>query len=568
MNDIIRIIPSSKAYKSAPYVDQNLTVPLEGNLRLITEYDRSTVVGLATVYDNERQASTSFRPTFKINYVYDNTYTGTTNYLPFVNSIFYVEPISSLINNVWVGYPQYYEFDFFRPDVSDNHFVYKSKSAYTYNWMFYITYPFENDYNKNLNYLLNNSTYSWMAKEGIPFTISLSSQNGNNILSFECIAEHGLKVGESVQLSISYGITNIFEVYSLGNGLYDSEKYVFNVFNLGYTGTTFFNGLTGTFKRVINPQNLNETTSKYYVRKHKVITNLEDIIVTKIGYEKNPFNEDRQLELSSLTPNKITRITQKNSSNTYNITVKNDIDISKYIDNQMRPITELFLTIINKGYSGYFNKPDINNIGLKEGWGFNVTSDTNFWWDDGNSNSNTTITTSNYVLTDSNGNTKTFYYNNNLITGDTIYGDFCEWNDYEQKERVISNYFHKIRYNEDNFNINSVQTTNPKGFYYKPHNSIVIKIFSDNIENIDFEKADQVPRWSFYSQTDKEFRWRDLYDYGFIDELKKGVDYPYFNNSHYPFSNVFFKLKPEGSNTNNYLLGVDVAYKPKIDECE
>jgi len=93
MNDIIRIIPSSKAYKSAPYVDQNLTVPLEGNLRLITEYDRSTVVGLATVYDNERQASTSFRPTFKINYVYDNTYTGTTNYLPFVNSIFYVEPI-------------------------------------------------------------------------------------------------------------------------------------------------------------------------------------------------------------------------------------------------------------------------------------------------------------------------------------------------------------------------------------------------------------------------------------------------------------------------------------------
>jgi hypothetical protein len=205
----------------------------------------------------------------------------------------------------------------------------------------------------------------------------------------------------------------------------------------------------------------------------------------KIGYEKNPFNEDRKLELSSLTPNRITRISQKNSSNTYNITVNKDIDISQYVDNQRRPITELFLTILNKGYSGYFNKPDINNIGLKEGWEFNITPTTNFWWDDSNSDSNTSITTSNYVLTDVSGNTKTFYYNNNLNTGDTIYGDFCEWNDYEQKERIISNYYHKLKYNDNNFNINSGQTTNPEGFYYSPHNPITIKVFSDTIENID-----------------------------------------------------------------------------------
>ena len=568
MNSTITLIPSSKKYKSAPYVDQDITIPLEGNLKLNTEYDRSYVVGLATVYDNERQSSTQFRPTFKINYLYDNIYTGTTNYVPFRNNLFYVGQTTSIINSVWVGYPQYYEFDFFRPDLNDGHLNYISKSAYTYNWVYYITYPFEHDYNRKLNYLLNNSSYNWVAKDGIPFTVKLSTQNGNNILSFECIAEHGLTVGESVQLSVSYGITNIFEVYSLGNGLYDSEKYIFNVFNIGYTGNTFFNGLTGVFKRVINPQNLNETTSKYYVRKHKVISNLDDIIVTKIGYEKNPFNEDRKLELSSLTPNRITRISQKNSSNAYNITVNKDIDISQYVDNQKRPITELFLTIVNKGYSGYFNKPDINNIGLKEGWGFNITSLTNFWWDVNNSDSNTTITTSNYVLTDVSGNTKTFYYNNNLKTGDTIYGDFCEWNDYEQKERVISNYYHKIKYNSDNFNIISGQTTNPQGFYYTPHNPITIRVFSDSVENIDFDKADQIPRWSYFSQTDNQFRWRDLYDFGFIDELRNGVDYPYFNNAHYPYVDVFFRLKPEGSNMNDELLGINVANKPKIDECE
>jgi hypothetical protein len=457
MNSTITIIPSSKKYKSAPYVDQNITLPLEGNLQLITEYDRSYTVGLAAVYDSERQASSKFRPTFKINYIYNNTYTGTTNYLPFRDNLYYVSEITSLANSVWVGYPQYYEFDFFRPFVDDKHFNYVSKSAYTYNWMFYITYPYENEYNKKLNFLLNNSSYNWTARDGIPFTLKKSTQNGSNILSFECIAEHGLSVGESVMLSVSYGITNVFEVYSLGNGLYDSEKYIFNVFDVGYTGTTFFNGLTGTFKRVINSQNLSETTSKYYVRKHKVIRNFEDIIVSKIGYEKNPFNEDIKLELSSLTPNRITRTSQKNSSNTYNVTLNRDIDINLYLDNQKRPLTELFLTIINRGYSGYFNKPDANNIGLKEGWSFNVTSTTNFWWDDLNTDSNTNITTSNYVLTDANGNTNTFYYNNDLITGDTIYGDFCEWNDFDQKERVISKYYHKLKYNSDNFNINLVK---------------------------------------------------------------------------------------------------------------
>jgi hypothetical protein len=142
MNDIIRIIPSSKAYKSAPYIDQDITLSLEGNIKLNTEYDRSYVVGLATVYDNERQASTQFRPTFKVNYVYDNTYTGTTNYVPFRNNLFYVNQISSITSLIWGGYPQYYEFDFFRPDVNDGHFNYTSKSAYTYNWMSYITYPF------------------------------------------------------------------------------------------------------------------------------------------------------------------------------------------------------------------------------------------------------------------------------------------------------------------------------------------------------------------------------------------------------------------------------------------
>jgi hypothetical protein len=568
MSNEILILPSNLEYKSAPYVDQNITVLLVGNQQEITEYDRSVTVNLDTVYDNERQSSTRFRPTFKVNYVYGNSYIGSTNYVPFRNNLFYYQPVTSLINLVWSGYPQYYEFDFFRPNVNDQHFNYVSKSAYTYNWTSYLTYPYKNDYNKNLTCSLNNTNFSWVAKNGIPFVIKLDTQNGNNIVSFECIVPHGLKVGESVELSISYGIINIFEVFSLGNGITNSDKYIFNIFGAGYTGNTFINGITGTFKRVINPTNINETKSKYYIRTHKVLTNVDDLIITKIGYEKNPFNEDKKLELSSITPNNITRVSQKNSSNSYSFTTKKDIDTLQLFDNQKRPITELFLTIINKGYSGYFNYPNINNVGLKQGWLFNITKTTNFWWDLLNTNSDTNIKTSNYTLTDISGNTKVFHYNNNLMSGDTIDGDFCEWNDYEQKERVISEYYQKINYNQNNFQTESSWTTNPRGFYYQPHNSITLKVFSDIIETVSREKADQVPRWSYYSVSDQQFRWRDLYEYGFIDDIGRGVNYPYFNNSHYPFSDVFLKLSPEGLNVNEQLLGINVPEQPIIDGCE
>ena len=153
---------------------------------------------------------------------------------------------------------------------------------------------------------------------------------------------HGLTTGESVELSISYKNKNIFQVYSLGNGSFDSEPYIFNILNIGYTGNTFNNGTTGTFKRIINPQNL-ETKSKYYVREHKVLTNIDELDITKAGFEKNVFNEQKKFEYSSITPNKVSRISQKNSSNAYDITSSYDIDFVNLLDNQKRPISKIYL---------------------------------------------------------------------------------------------------------------------------------------------------------------------------------------------------------------------------------
>jgi hypothetical protein len=559
------IIPSNFLYKSASFVDEKISISLDQTSQEITEYDRSQTLSLAQVYDDERQVTDVYRPTFKVTYLYDNTYSGTTDYLPFQYNLYYVNSISSMTSSIWRGFPQYYEFDILRPPVDDQHINYKSKSAYTYNWNFYLTYAYNNNYEKKLTYYSETgNNINWVAKDGIPFTITNSTNNGSGVIRFECIASHGLTEGEYVELSLSYRNSNIFQVYRLGNGNFGSEEYIFNVMNIGYTGTTFNNGVTGTFKRVINPDNM-ETKSKYYVRENKVLTNVDDLIVTKAAFEKNVFNEDRKFEYSSITPNKVSRISQKTSSNAYDMTSAYDLDFSNLKDNQKRPISEIFLTAIFKGYSGYFNQPN-NNIGLKQGWEFNITKSANTWWDLNNTNSNTTIPVSGYTKTS--GVIKTFYYNLNLKVDDVIDGDFCEWNDYEQAERVASHYYQKIKYNQNVFQTTNNYSTNTPGFYYKSHNPMTIRVFSDYVETGDVEFVEQVPSWSFFSSSDQQFRWRDLYTYGFIDNLGRGVDYPYLNKSQYPFADIVFRLIPEGTNQNLRIQGVNGEIKPLIDRCE
>jgi hypothetical protein len=560
------IIPSGLRYKGAPSIDEEISLTLQEQSQELTEYDRTSTLNLAQIYDDERQENTIFRPTFKLTYLYDNTYIGTTTYLPFQYNLYFVDPLSSKQSGIWKGFPQYYEFDFYRPNIGDNHVQYKAKSAYTYNWMYYLTYPYENDGDRLLTYnSTTNNDVNWIASSGIPFSIVNNTQNGNGLVSFICIAPHGLTTGEYVELSLTYRGSNIFQVYSIGNGLFGSDVHVFNLFNIGFTGSTFNNGTIGTFRRVINPDNLTETRSKYYVKKYKVLTNLTDLAITKAGFEKNVFGEERKLEYSSITPNNVTRISQKTSSNSYDVTSNYDLNFAGFLDNQKRPLNEISLTIVNKGYSGYFNQP-FNSVGLKQGWEFNLAKTATPWWDLNNQRSNTSIPVSAYTLT--NGATKTFYYNSDLKSGDIMDGDFCEWNDYEQFERVVSAYYHKIKFNQTIFQTTNNFSTNSPGYYYKPHNSMVLKVFSDYIETAQLGQIDNVPSWAFYSTADQQFRWRDIYTYGFIDNLGRGVDYPYLNSAHYPYTQVIFRLIPEGINYNDNLDGFDFAIKPLIDECE
>ena len=141
-------------------------------------------------------------------------------------------------------------------------------------------------------------------------------------------------------------------------------------------------------------------------------------------------------------------------------------------------------------------------------------------------------------------------------------GDFCEWNNYEQFERVVSPLYQKINFNPSIF----THLPTNEGYYYQPHTSMTIRVFSDYVETLGSDYVCEVPGYSFYSNTDQQFRWRDLYTYGFKDNLERGVDYPFLNSAQYPYKEVIFRLIPEGINYN--ILGMEIPFKPLFDECE
>jgi len=565
MNNRFEIIPSSLAFKSAPIVDQQISIDLNQTQKELTQYVRNNSLSLAQLYQDERQESSRFRPTFKVQYLYDNTLTGTTGYNPFKNNLYYVDPVQSKLSGVWKGFPQNYEFDFFRTRIDDGHFDYQASSAYTYNWTYYLTYAAENDYSKPMESTYEGTTINWISGDGIPFIIFRQTQGGANVISFQCLMPHNLTIDNFVELSFAYDQQRVFEIFSFGDSNYDSSNYIFNILDIGYTGNTFSDDTTGTFKRVLDSNNLIETRSKYFVRKNRIVYNEKDIIVTKTGFELNAFSNEKKLEYSSITPNDITRISQKTSSLTYNFTLAKDLVLSGLTDNHNRPVGEVFLSIVNKGFSGYFNKSN-NGFGLKQGWVFNITNDNDSWWSESNQNSYTDIPVDSYTLT--NGTTETFYYNRVLEPGTLIDGDFCEWNDYSQYELVVSRYVQKIQYNQEVFTTEATPTPNPDGYYYLPHNPMTLRVFSDYIETSQVTGVEGIPSYAYYSEQNQQFRWREPYLYGEFDELDRGTNFPYLNRAHYPFSFQIFRLIPEGSNYQEVLGGFDIAVQPIVDDCE
>ena len=126
-----------------------------------------------------------------------------------------------------------------------------------------------------------------------------------------------------------------------------------------------------------------------------------------------------------------------------------------------RPVSELFITVINRGYFGWFNPPVSNlpSVALKEGWEFNLSTSNSTWWERSNLFSNTNIPVDGFVA-----NNRQFFRNRVLNPNAQLNGDFCEWNNMTQLETVLSECYHKIVFNPQVFSIGG-STTNPLGYF-------------------------------------------------------------------------------------------------------
>ena len=601
------IVLGSLRYKSAPETELYLNVPLVQNSKINNEFDRSVNIKLQQVYDDERQSSTVFRPSGKFSIIFKNSYTGSTNYVPLENNLSYVDSTDDLLlqcatgasNVSWKGFLQYNEFDFIRNDYNvtgytappDNHIDFIAKSASTYNWNHFVSYPYDNLYEKPVlchfeGYGLSSPiSYSWNVSDGLPFIINNTTNNGLDVISFRSVVKHNLYVGEYVELSetvagvnspLNYDGVNTFQVTSLGDDFYGSDEYIFNIINVGYTGSTFNDGAVGCFKRIININISGETLSSYYVRRHKLLTNVDNTVLAKAGFEQNGFGVKKRYESKNFTPNKQSRVSTIEGSQSYTLSYNKDIDLNGVLDNQKRPVSELFFSVIWKGYFGYtmgLNRTPTIKSGLKQGYEFNkplVQGDPSPWWSTLNAVSETDFELGVYntlqpVQTGPNNGPIPFTYVKSLESGDIIEGDICEWNDTDQRERVVSKLTHKFTFNKFVFDISETDdNTNQLGYYYEPHYSLKIREYSDYIEDGDKKNVAGIPDYSYFSVDGNKFIWRDLYPFGYIDSSGIGVNYPFLNDTHYPYDNFIFRIIPEGTN----YIEQTITQEPIIDDCE
>jgi hypothetical protein len=595
MSDIgkIEFLKGSLRYKQATDVSLQFNIPLSGKIKELDETQRQASVNLVEVYNDERQKSALFLPSCKFQLIFSNSYSGFTEtasnpYPPINNNLYYTNPEETKKLQVlsptiisWPGLPQYNEFNFIRTDYNvdgyttgaNAHVDFLPFESSRYNWAFYMTYVSGMDDQKSLTYDFNDGlpgeVGNWILADGIPFRMSRVEFEGKTFWQFKTPFNHNLQEGDYVRFTNVNVIDstntiipgrNVFRIYNLGNGVLDSEKTIFNIVDVGYIQgpNSFQNNKIGTFYRVIDNDNVEESSSRYYIRVHTILTNFFDAVLTNSGFEQNAFQTRKRYETQALTPNFVSRISVIEGSQSYNLSFNSTINLDGLVDNLSRPVSEIFFTVVNRGFFGYFNPPTPQGNGLKEGWEFNIKSIPTTWWERNNPNSDIDLQTNQYTNLG-----YQFYYNNYYNRGNQIYGDVCEWNDITQEETVLSKYYHKFVFNPQVFNINT-SLDNPSGYYYTPHFSLKIKEFSDYIEQGDSDTTVDVPNYAFYSKKNNNFYWRDIYNYGFIDSDNRGVNFPFLNGRHYPYSNYVFRIIPEGRNVSL----TNIIPVPTIDGCE
>ena len=581
------ILLPSKRYFKADEQDLNLDVKLENDETLMREGERNIILNLSDLFDDERNQSFNYKIYGKLKMVFRNIYNGYTDYTPLLRNLYLCGDGTG--NDL--GFIPYNEFAFLRNDVlrektvptsgstlgatnvipttelSDGkpfgrytgHTITTAIDAPYKNWNLYLSYVYGQDTGFTMNYTLSGGTnYNFVAGNGIPFRV----EDNGNYYTLTSPVEHGISQGEYIILSGSTMLSSlsvdskIFYVDSVGNQIYNSENYVINLLKSEFTSGHTLSGVTFVLgKRCLDIKNITGTTSQYYVHKHKTLTNDQQYIMDKVGFESSIFEDERKILFeNALQENDV--LVERNRQESVLFDFKNTFSLTGITNNLGYTPTEVYVSVIFKNGNGLFNYPP------KVGFKFNFHDN---WMD----NQFTGNTETNIGTTTFNGRGSysgiTFTGGTTIPAGTTgLTGAFVEYNRKELKERIISESFHKFShklYYSGNSRLfyhgqnNPIyyplaSSSNPVGYYYQPHYRVKLRELSPYIESSKTNDLINLPENAIYDDDDKLWKWRDLYDHGFVDQEGNGTRFPYMNNTHYVVNDINFYLRNEKSYTN------------------
>jgi hypothetical protein len=336
----------------------------------------------------------------------------------------------------------------------------------------------------------------------------------------------------------------IFNIDNVGNQIYNSEKYIINILISEFSsGTTLDSVVFG--RRCTDVNDIIGTTSQYYVHQHKTLTTEGDYILDKIGFESPIWEDERKLLIENSSGD-YDVIVERNRMESLIYDFKEPLVLTGITNNLGYTPTDVYLTIIYRNANGYFNYPP------KVGWKFNFH---NTWID--NHFSGATSNETSIGVTGLTGNTGTTGFTAGLplqIGTSGLTGAYVEYNKNELKERIISEAFHKITNPISIFNHNQdgnvdgfsgATSGNTFGLYYQPYYRIKLKELSPYVETAKTNDIINLPENTLYFEKEGLWKWRDLYDHGYIDPDGYGVNHPFINNIHYVKNDINFYLRNE-----------------------
>ncbi len=560
-----QIILPTKRFANADSEDIDVRLNLDEQKNLLREGDRNIILDIDELFNKERNESKNYKIHGKIKMIFRNMYSGDTSYNPLLKNLYLVGDGS---NGDATGFLPYNEFSFLRNDVvreviNPSTVTGTTLSSYTpsfiltgytghttitpidapyHNWNIYLSYVYSGDTNHSMKYTLSGGTsYSFVSGDGIPFRVS----TGATYTTLTSPVEHGFSKGEYLIIS---GET--LYITDVGSEIYNSQKYVLNILKNDIpTGITLTNNTVILGKRCIDKNNLSGTTSQYYVHKHKILTSTKDYLMDKVGFE-SPIWEDEKKILFENTLGENDVIVERNRMESVIYDFKKYFTLTGLTNNLGYSPTDLYVSIILRNGNGYFDYPP------KVGWKFNFH---NTWIDD--HFSGTTSQQSGMTTTPITSNLSGTTYNTGTVLDigfSGLTGAFVEYNESELKERIISEALHKITFptsvfdhgQDDNIIFSGSSVNNTHGLYYQPYYKIKIRQLSPYVETSDTNEIVDLPENVKYFENEGLWKWRDLYDQGFVDQDGYGTNYPFINNIHYIKQDINFYLRNERDYTN------------------